>query len=319
MKNRRPSSHVYAPNFQPEPISNDDLIRGFLLALGGSGRRERTLEIYGQSLKMLSDFVRSNGLPCLVEMQAEHVRFWLKSLYDRGNKHSSVSVRYRAVNRFFNWCVQEGEREDNPLDKVDPPHIPDELQPFYRPEEVETVLKAIGHEGQKGNKIYQLRDDGVIRTLYDTGVRAAELCGMQVEGLDWKRRTIIVTGKAGKQRHVSFGFQTGQSIERYLRRRGFKSIWLWLASGQKPFTTNGLRMMLERRFQSAGVKFRGIHAFRRGFAMSFLAAGGQEGDLKELGGWESFAMVTRYARGNAAERAIDAHKKFSPGDHLRTH
>ena len=50
--------------------------------------------------------------------------------------------------------------------------------------------------------------------------------------------------------------------------------------------------------------------------MSYLAAGGQEGDLKELGGWESFAMVTRYARGNAAERAVASHERFSPGDRL---
>ena len=76
-------------------------------------------------------------------------------------------------------------------------------------------------------------------------------------------------------------------------------------------------MMLERRFRDAELRFRGAHAFRRGFAMDYLAQGGQEGDLKELGGWESFAMVARYARANAAERAIISHKRLSPGDRLR--
>ena len=47
-----------------------------------------------------------------------------------------------------------------------------------------------------------------------------------------------------------------------------------------------------------------------------LASGGQEGDLKELGGWENYAMVSRYAKANAGERAIAAHKKLSPGDRL---
>ena len=50
--------------------------------------------------------------------------------------------------------------------------------------------------------------------------------------------------------------------------------------------------------------------------MEYLAAGGQEGDLKELGGWNNYAMVTRYAKANAGERAINAHKKISPGDRL---
>ena len=75
-------------------------------------------------------------------------------------------------------------------------------------------------------------------------------------------------------------------------------------------------MMLKRRFTKAGVQFRGAHAFRRGFAMEYLAAGGQEGDLKELGGWENYAMVTRYAKANAGERAIHAHKRLSSGDRL---
>ena len=48
--------------------------------------------------------------------------------------------------------------------------------------------------------------------------------------------------------------------------------------------------------------------------MSYLAAGGQENDLKELGGWWSYQMVSRYARGNAGERAVKAHKSISHGD-----
>ena len=75
-------------------------------------------------------------------------------------------------------------------------------------------------------------------------------------------------------------------------------------------------MMLQRHFQAAGVKFRGAHGFRRGWAMESLAAGAQENDLKELGGWSTYQMVTRYSRGNAGERAIKAHKKFSPADRL---
>ena len=51
-----------------------------------------------------------------------------------------------------------------------------------------------------------------------------------MDDLDWRDRTILVTGKASKQRRVSIGHKTAQAIERYLRKRRVKSDWLWLGS-----------------------------------------------------------------------------------------
>lgn len=312
MKTKNTSSHVSAPNVTSGLIADEQLLKGFLLAMGASGRKPKTLIVYEESIGKLSAFGKGMGFPPLVAMTPEHVRHWLMCLHQRGNKPATVSVRYRAVNRFFGWCVKEGERQDNPLDRIDPPTIPDEIQPFYDPIDIEAVLKHIGRETPRN-----FRDAAIILTLFDSGVRAAELCGMRESDLNWREQTILVTGKGGKQRRVSLGYKAAQAIERYLRKRGVKSQWLWLAKGNnKPLAPNGLRMMLERRFADAGVKFRGAHGFRRGFAMSYLASGGQEGDLKELGGWENYAMVSRYAKANAGERAVAAHKKLSPGDRL---
>ena len=47
-------SHGSAPNY--EAISDEDLIRGFLLSLGASGRKPKTLETYRDSVRDLSAF-----------------------------------------------------------------------------------------------------------------------------------------------------------------------------------------------------------------------------------------------------------------------
>ena len=313
----KPSSpHVSAAKSRvaltPDSISDDDLIRGFTLALGASGCKPKTLHIYEKSVRALSNFAGGLGLPRLAEMDRTVVRHWLTSLHQRNNKPATISVRYRSLNRFFKWTVAEGERQDNPMERIDPPRIPDEIQPYYQPQDVQALLKAIG----KGKTLHEFRDKAIVLTLFDTGVRASELVGMLTENVDWRERSVLVTGKAGKQRRVSIGHMAAAAIDRYLRKRRDGSPYLWLASGQKFLTINGLRMMLERRFTDAGVPFRGAHAFRRAFAMSYLESGGALDDLKELGGWEHYAMVSRYARASAAERAVKAHKKFSPGDRL---
>lgn len=122
----------------------------------------------------------------------------------------------------------------------------------------------------------------MILVLYDSGVRSAELCGMRVSDIDWRGLTILVTGKAGKQRRVSIGSKAAQAVEWYLRKRPVRSDWLWLASDNKPFTLNGLRMMMVRRFGKAGMKFWDVHAFRRGFAIRLASNEVLEAHIRHL-------------------------------------
>jgi site-specific recombinase XerD len=312
MASKTSSSHVRAPNSPLEATPDDGLIRGFKLSLGASGRAEKTVVTYEDAVRLLSGFARDQGMPGLAEMDTNVVRHWLMSLHKRGNKPGGISVRYRAVKRFFKWAVQEEERDANPMDRIDPPRIPNEIQPYYSEDNLNAVLKAIG----RGKTDHEFRDKAIITTLYDTGMRTSELTGMNVEDIDWKDFSILVTGKGGKERRVSIGQKAAAAIDRYIRKRRDDSVYVWLASGNKSFSNNGLAMMLRRRFNAAGVPFRGAHAFRRAFAMTYLEGGGALDDLKELGGWEHYAMVTRYARANAGERAVKAHKRFSPGDRL---
>ena len=124
MVSKSSSSDVSAPNDGLEPVPDDDLIRGFILALGAGGRKSRTLFIYEDSIRKLSAFARSLSLSGLATMDRIVVRHWLRSLHQQGNKPATVSIRYRSLNRYFQWCVDEEERADNPMEHVEPPKIP---------------------------------------------------------------------------------------------------------------------------------------------------------------------------------------------------
>ena len=131
MVSKRSRSDISAPNVHGKPITDVELIRGFILALGAGGRKEKTLYIYEEGIRMLSDFAQGLGLPGLAAMDRNVIRHWLTSLHQRGNKPATVSVRYRSLNRFFNWVVTEEECTDNPMDKVEPPKIPSTIQAYY--------------------------------------------------------------------------------------------------------------------------------------------------------------------------------------------
>jgi len=225
-----------------------------------------------------------------------------------------VSVRYRALQRFYKWLVIEGERQDNPMECIPAPRVPETLQPHYNEEDLRRVLAKIPATSRDP---LILRNRAIVLTLYDTGLRGNELCGLRTEDLDLRDLSLRVTRrKAGKERRVGVGPVTAQAIERYHRRRQ-PSLWMFAAVGGGSLSPNDVRLMLERMFKAAGVSFRGVHAFRRGFAISFLDAGGDPEDLRTLAGWESPQMLRRYTKATETSRALKAHRRFSPVEQLQ--
>jgi integrase len=92
---------------------------------------------------------------------------------------------------------------------------------------------------------------------------------------------------------------------------------LWLGSGGRAaVSADGVDAMLKRRGADAGIANLHPHAFRHTWAHAFRAAGGNEGDLMLLGGWRNRAMLDRYGKAAAADRAADAYRRLSLGDRI---
>ena len=253
-------------------------------------------------------------MPALLALTGDHLRTFFKELYDRGNKPGSVRNRWASLSAFYGWATEEGELlNGNPMDRVKPPQVPDQILPHYTNQDIECLLKALPEKSVDENV---LRDRAIILTLFDTGMRAAELCGLRLETLNLRQRVVAVKGKGGKERLVGVGSVTAVTIDRYLRRRRVESGWLFSSKDGMALKNSGLRALLLRRFGEAGVQFRGAHAFRRGFGISFLRSGGDPNDLKTLAGWNSYEMLRRYTKATESERGVEAHHRFSPADRL---
>lgn len=116
---------------------------------------------------------------------------------------------------------------------------------------------------------------------------------------------------------VAYSAEVANALNRYMRRRGgWEALGpgrlFFATKGGEALTTNGVRMLMQRRFAVAGVEFRGTHAFRRSAGIGFLESGGDPTDLKELMGWSSWSMLYRYTKATARSRALRAHEEHSP-------
>lgn len=291
------------------------LLSSWVIALESERKSPKTVEAYSFGPTQLAAWLRDNGHADDVRtLTAEQVRLWLRDMAETAAP-STVQTRHKAVRLFLAWCVDEGELDASPMDRVASPAVPEQHLPMLTDDQLRALLADC-----EGPRLADLRDHALVLMLADTGCRLSEVVNLRWSDVDLRDRSARVMGKGSRPRVVPFGARTARALDRYRRARARTRYghldWLWLSTNNKGrLTPNGVHQMLTRRGTRLGFHVH-AHQLRHRFADTWLRAGGSEGDLMELAGWRSRQMLTRYASANRSERARQAYRSMSPMDSL---
>jgi integrase/recombinase XerC len=251
-----------------------------------------------------------------IHVTRQHVEAFQILTLDTWSSGTALN-KHKALQQFFKWLSLDEEAiNESPMRRIRQPKTTAKLIPIIGDEDTGRLLETC-----RGTNFIQLRDTAIIRLLYNTGARLSEVAGLTLGDVDLDHDTVVFHGKGAKDRRVRIGPRTARALSRYLRLRrshhGHERADMWLAvRGGAPLRANGIKIMLRRRGEVAGVDHVHAHRWRHNYAHEWKLAGGDTGDLMLLLGWSSDEMARHYGASAAAERALHSQTRIGIGENV---
>ncbi len=291
-----------------------------------SGHSPRTIEWYRWILATFRRWLEAEGrstdiaditvgdVRAFLQAEAQRETLCPANAYglERAGKLSDRTLHCytRALRAFFNWLVAEDYLSKNPMTRLKPPKLEKRLKDILSVREVETLFAALNQQSFLGSRMY-----AILSLFYDTGLRCAELCNLDLGDVYWPEYTIRVLGKGKKERLVPFGLHTQRAIRKYLTYRSRFAAEdctaLFITMQGQRVAPNGVHHALKRLGERAGVPRIHPHLLRHSAAVASVLNGANQFEIKRMLGHSSLTTTDEYMD-YATQHLADQHKKFSP-------
>ena len=317
---RTTASRAAPPGLPDEPLT--DLAAAWRTHLEAEGKAPGTIRLYCGGVAAFTAWhaAQAPGMPVVTSsLDRRTASAFLADMLRAGAAAATARARYAALRQFTAWLLADGDVEADPLAGMRPPKLAQAPVDGLDAAELDALVKACRVPAGAGRwEAFEcLRDEAAVRLLADTGMRAGELVGLDVDDVDLRRRVVVVTrAKGGKHRVSGFGPEAARALDRYLRKarkthRLAHTPRLWLGTANRGWTYHGLRGSLLRRAEAAGIAGFHPHRLRHTSASNWLRDGGSEQGAMAQFGWSSRAMLDRYTEDTKQERAVaEAHRLF---------
>ena len=273
-------------------------IDAWLAELAGQRRQSvHTIAAYRRDLALLIELAGLAGNLALAAIEPHHIRRFVAQLHARGLSGRSLARVLSAWRGFYRWLGLHGEAPQNPVAGVRPPKSPKALPRALSPDEANALLEPTGDD------LLDLRDQAIFELFYSSGLRLAELDGIDVNCLaDVAAGELRVLGKRGKTRIVPVGTKAREAIAAWAARRGellkaanAEETALFLGRNGRRLSVRTIQSRLKRRALLLGLPTHvHPHMLRHSFASHVLQSSGDLRAVQEMLGHASIASTQVY-------------------------
>lgn len=271
-------------------------ISDFMLYLQREKRSSpHTCTNYQRDLLRLARYLAEQGVRDWRALDHGSLRRFTASLARQGLSGRSIARQLSATRRFFVFLIREGQASDNPALDLRAPKYPRRLPAVMDVDSVGHLLSApVGVESP-----HEVRDRAIAELFYSSGLRLAELVGLDLPQLDLQAGEVMVTGKGNKRRLLPVGSAARKAIAEWLAVRpqwagaDCQAVFLSQRGGrlqarsvQQRLALWGVRSGSDRRLHP--------HLFRHSFASHLLESSSDLRAVQELLGHSDISTTQIY-------------------------
>ena len=266
-----------------------------------------TDESYARDLRALVRFCDRFKIPDWSRLDSQHVRTFAAHSHAGGLGARSIQRRLSAVRSFFAFLLREAPAAaaaargrgraarvtGNPALEVRAPKARRRLPHTLDADQMGRLLEI------PAGDVLTLRDRALMELLYSSGLRLAELVGLDVTSLDLKDRLVRVLGKGSKARIVPVGRFAAEAVQRWLTERvnlarsGEAALFVGRNGKRLGPRAVQSRIAYWARRQGLGVPVH-PHLFRHSFASHLLESSGELRGVQELLGHADISTTQVY-------------------------
>ena len=260
-------------------------------------RSELTVSRYGRSLQDFETYFKNQDSQLSWEsVDSDVIRDWMESMMDKGDMASTVNNCLSAVRSFYRFALSRKLVTRDPSHTVKGPKKQKPLPQFVREDDMN---RLIDHPQLWGDSYSNIRARTILVLFYETGIRLAELVGLNNQDVDFTTNQLKVTGKRDKQRVIPFGKELKQVLTEYIRLRDEQPMKLeeaLILNDKGRRIARGQVQSIVKQYLSmvTTMSKRSPHVLRHSFATAMLNNGAELESVRQLLGHESVATTEIY-------------------------
>jgi len=278
-----------------------------------------TVFAYKKDLEQFSSFVSGKyNTQSLTDVKSDYVRDWIISLKEAKLTSTSINRKISALRSFYKFCRKHNSNIGDPLAKVSAQKTGKKLPYFFKDSEIESVLS----DNPIVDSFSNSRDDIILETLYDTGIRRAELITIKDEDFNFFSLTLRVMGKGNKERLIPISNILKIKAEKYINLKkslfGNTDSFIVTDKGCSTYPNFIYRVVKDKMSTVSMLDKRSPHVIRHTFASGMLNNGAELNAVKDLLGHANLSATQIYTH-TSFEQLRSIYKQAHPRNNKNNH